>query len=134
MKKIILTILFLFGFFLSPVIHAQETEHIQTYDVTMTVRADGSTGVSERITYFFDTPRHGIYRNIPFIKTNADGKKYAMTLTDVSVTDGQGQPYPYTQFLTRLPAPLLIFPVTMNYIGMPSGPVGKCRSLKLPQP
>ena len=45
---------------------AQFSEVIHRYDVTLTVRPDGSLQVEERIQYDFgDTPHHGITREIP---------------------------------------------------------------------
>ncbi len=97
MKKVFILFFILSRLFLPRVVGAQEPEHIQTYDVTIAIRTDGSIAVTERIDYFFSSPRHGIYRNIPVVKTNADGKRFTMTLTDISVADEQGDAYTFTE-------------------------------------
>ena len=57
--------------------------------------------MEEQILYDFGTGNHhGIYRTIPLIKTNTDGKKFQLTLTDFSVNNGNNQWYPYTTSLS----------------------------------
>lgn len=96
MKKVFILVLTFLSLLLPQTARAQQLEHIQQYDTTVVIRKDGSIGVTERIDYFFSSPRHGIYRNIPVIKTNTDGKRFKMTLTDISVTDEQGIAYAFT--------------------------------------
>lgn len=93
MKKILVFALALFCFLLPPSVWAQGTEQIQSYDTNIVIREDGAINVTEHIDYFFSSPRHGILRNIPVIKTNDSGKKYKMTLTDISVADEKGNGY-----------------------------------------
>ncbi len=95
MEKVILYFLSLFCFFVPGTVQAQNPEHIESYQTVITVKTDGTINVREFIEYFFDSPRHGIYRNIPVIKTNENGKKYAMAITDISVTDKEGDGYPF---------------------------------------
>lgn len=95
MKKISIWILAWIFLFLPRAVTAQESEHIRNYDTTVTIKTDGSIAVIERIGYFFSEPKHGIYRYIPVVKTNADGKRFAMTLSDITVADDLGQPYRY---------------------------------------
>ncbi|MCX6794086.1 MAG: DUF2207 domain-containing protein, partial [Candidatus Gottesmanbacteria bacterium] len=97
MKKIFIFILSLFCFVVPAVVRAQSAEHIQSYGIDITIRKDGSIHVTERIEYFFDSPRHGIFRNIPVVKTNENGKKYVMTLGDISVLDEQGGGYQFSR-------------------------------------
>ncbi len=97
MKKVIIFFLSLFVLVFPRAASAADTEHIQSFQTNIAVRADGVINVTERIEYFFDTPKHGIYRNIPVVKTNEIGKKYVMTLTGVSVTDDKGAGVTFTE-------------------------------------
>lgn len=72
------------------------SEYIQSYNVESDIHTDGSVGMTERIQYVFPTPRHGILRQIPYIKTNSDGKKFRMTIDAVSVKDDAEAAYPFT--------------------------------------
>lgn len=70
------------------------TEHIEHMDVSIALQSDGTAKMNERISYDFgDLTRHGIYRDIGFIKTNDTGKRYVMDFSDVTITDGNGSPY-----------------------------------------
>jgi len=93
MRKVFIIILSLLFFLFPRSVHA---ENIETYDTAIVIAKDGSIGVTERIDYVFDTPRHGIFRSIPLIKTNDSGKQFRMALSDVSVTDEKGTPYNFT--------------------------------------
>ena len=97
MKRVFIFVFTMLVFLFPGAVRAQESEHIESYDVNIAIRKDGTIGVTEKIDYFFDSPRHGIFRDIPVIKANSDGKKYSMTLTNISVTDHQGQAYAFTQ-------------------------------------
>lgn len=87
------------------VVHAQSDyieapyivgENIRNFNVKMKVGLDGTVDVTERIEYDFDTLyKHGIYRDIPYLKTNNDGKKYRVDFTDISVTDEAGKAYTF---------------------------------------
>lgn len=70
-------------------------EYIDTYETESAIHADGSVSVTERILYNFPEPRHGIFRTIPYVKTNADGKKYALTIIGMRVTDDEDKPYQF---------------------------------------
>lgn len=74
-------------------------EHIKNYNTDTSIRTDGSMRVVENIEYFFRAPRHGIIRTIPYVKTNADGKRFALTISNITVTDRQGGTY--TTNITR---------------------------------
>lgn len=98
MKKVFILLVTLVSLMVPRAAHAQDTsEHIETYDSHVVIQKDGTIAVTETIDYFFESAKHGIYRDIPVIKTNDNGKKYEMTLTDVSVKDDQGKPYNYTE-------------------------------------
>ncbi len=76
----------------------QGTEHIKDADIVLTIETDGTVKVREGFVYdFSDLSRHGIFRDVPFVKSNSDGKKYAMDFSGVTVTDEEGSAYPYIQ-------------------------------------
>jgi len=77
-------------------VHAQNAEHIQTLEIVAGIRTDGTVHMSERIEYVFQEPRHGIMRNIPSIKKNADGKKYRLTIDNIYVQNDNGAKYPFS--------------------------------------
>lgn len=69
-------------------------ESIESFAVTMDVKADATFTVTETITYDFgDTERHGIFRTIP-IAYSRDGLSYRVRLNVLSVQrDGLVEPY-----------------------------------------
>ncbi len=72
MKKIFIffTLVFLL---LSPKI--TRAEQIDDFNVKVQVNKNGSIFVEEKIVYNFgDLQKHGVYRDIPVIKTNKEGK------------------------------------------------------------
>lgn len=73
-------------------------EHISDYSSSIRINVDGSMHVEERIGYDFgDLERHGIYRDVVYIRTNDTGKKYIVDFSDVRVTTEQGDEYTFTQ-------------------------------------
>lgn len=93
MKKFSL-FLFLFFFFSLPV----KGEEIKEFKTRIFVNKNGTINVEEKIIYDFNNfHRHGIFRNIPFIKINNEGKKYQLELTNFSVFDENNLPYQFTQ-------------------------------------
>ena len=71
-------------------------EHIEDFNSDITVNKDGTVDIVETILYDFDTlDRHGIYRKIPYVKTNQDGKSYQMDLDLISVKDEKDNWYNY---------------------------------------
>jgi hypothetical protein len=61
------------------------------------INKDGTIKVEERIRYDFGYVRkHGIYRTIPTIKKNNEGKKYELDYDILSVTDENSIPYRYS--------------------------------------
>lgn len=82
--------------FFSPltVLHAEE---IPSFEADIAIRKDGRFDVSERILYDFgDLQKHGIYRTIPYKKTNAEGKQFLMDFSDIKVMNEQKVPYHFT--------------------------------------
>jgi hypothetical protein len=73
-------------------------EVIRGYDAQITIQKDGRIQVSEKIDYDFGyLYKHGIYRDIPYIKKNSDGKEYELGLQVLGVKDEEGNAYHYTQ-------------------------------------
>ncbi len=71
--------------------YAQGSEKIENYDVHLTVNPDGTVTAVERITYDFGTlQKHGIFRTIPFVKTNEDGDNFKLKFDDFLVKDADG--------------------------------------------
>lgn len=74
--------------------YSVQAEEITDFRDSITVQADGSFTVKENILYDFGTlERHGIYRTIPFTKTNTQGDVYKLDISRVSVTDKPDVPY-----------------------------------------
>lgn len=94
LKKSILFFLISVFFLLSP--KAIFAESIEYFDVDIEVSKDGTIGVTESINYDFGSlDRHGIFRNIPKITENTDGKKYILDIDNISVSNPNGTPYQY---------------------------------------
>lgn len=73
-------------------------EHIKSFDSNIVINKDGTIDVKETIVYDFDSlSKHGIYRDIDFIKTNQDGKKYQLDFSNFSVQDKNGEGYDFTR-------------------------------------
>lgn len=71
-------------------------EAIDDFRVDITINQDGSISVVEEILYNFGTAyKHGIFRNIPLVKENTEGKKFIMELKELSVTDELNNRYPF---------------------------------------
>lgn len=72
-------------------------ERINQFKSGITINKSGTIDVVETIVYDFGSQyRHGIFREIPFIKKNEDGKRYVLEVTDISVTDEKNNAYIYT--------------------------------------
>lgn len=72
------------------------SESIKNFNSTVSILKDGTITVSEQIIYDFGSAeRHGIYRDIPYIKKNEDGKKFRMSFKVQSVTDEQNNSWNY---------------------------------------
>src|SRR5690242_12907539 len=95
MKRSVLSILLcIAGYFFIPTIALADT--ISKFDTSLAIGANGELGVQEHILYDFGySQHHGIYRTIPYMKTNTDGKKYILDFSNFSVTDGNA-PYHFT--------------------------------------
>lgn len=87
------------GLLVPGLVHAEE---IFRFEETVVINADSSLNIAEKILYDFgDSQRHGIFRTIPVHKTNQDGKKFILDLTDISVTDQTAKKYPYERTFSQ---------------------------------
>ncbi len=68
---------------------------IEDYDVSILVDADASFSVREQITVRFQRPRHGIYRDIPFVYLDTSGHETRTPTSVLSVEDGAGVRRPH---------------------------------------
>ena len=89
----VLFLLFIFLRFSSPV-WAQE--QIQSFDTQIVINKDGTINIEEKITYdFANLERHGIYRDIPFLTKNKEGKRFKLGFENFLVSDESGRKYQY---------------------------------------
>lgn len=73
-------------------------EEITSFSVRADIQKNGKVIIKEIIVYDFGTEeKHGIYRNIPLIKTNKENKKLRMDVKLISVTDETGGSYSFTK-------------------------------------
>jgi uncharacterized membrane protein YgcG len=79
-KYLLLAVVFLCSIFVSPS-YAQDlnNEHISEFNSDITINQDATIDVSEEIHYYFDTYKHGIYREIP-VQYSVAGFKRATSL------------------------------------------------------
>ena len=94
-KKISLFIILCLGSLLIP-LNTNAQERIENFLVKIQIEKSGKINVTEKIEYTFGSAyKHGIYRNIPLIKENVDGKKFKMSVESISVEDTVGNQYQY---------------------------------------
>ncbi len=99
MKKLFIFLIPLVFFFSAAPAFSQDynSEHISDFNTVIKINKDGTFNVKETIAYdFLNLSRHGIYRDIPYLKTNDQGKKFALDFSVISVTDELGNPYQYS--------------------------------------
>ena len=73
-------------------------EEIRNMKVDIEIRKDGTLEVAEIIVYDFGSnDRHGIFRTIPTVKKNMDGRKYRLDISDISVKDEKGNNYRFVK-------------------------------------
>lgn len=75
-----------------------DEERIRGFDVDVQVNADASFVVTEKIAYDFtdSTWKHGIFRDIPVRYGRGAAADYRIKLDVRSVTNGRGDPWPYS--------------------------------------
>lgn len=95
MKKVFFSFFLLwYLLFVTPIIHAEE---ISNFESKIDIQSSGQIQIEERIAYDFGgLYKHGIFRTIPYIKTNKDGKQYRMEINVQSVVDELGKSFPHT--------------------------------------
>lgn len=77
-------------------------EHVKSFDSNIIINRDGTADVKETIVYDFgDNEKHGIYRTIPTIKTNIDGKTFQLDFSNISVTDENNSSYNFSQTINN---------------------------------
>jgi Predicted membrane protein len=97
MKKIIFSLLLISYLLFGGEVWAEE---IKNFKVDIVINKDGTIDVKETIVYDFDRLyRHGIHREIPFIKTNKEGKKFKLDFYNFSVVDEGKNPYRFQKIL-----------------------------------
>jgi len=80
---------------LSSSVHA---EIVRSFDSQISVQKNGIIRVEEKINYDFENLyKHGIYRDIPVIKKNSDGKEYELVVEVEGVKDELGNTYHFIQ-------------------------------------
>lgn len=73
------------------------TEHIREFKSDIQIQENGIIEVKETIIYdFINAERHGIFRTVPYIKENAEKKKFRMDVKIEGVKDDEGKDYNYT--------------------------------------
>lgn len=81
--------------------HSVHAEIISSFNASYRIGSNGEAEVTERILYDFGAEyRHGIYRTIPYVRTNMEGKKFETELSGFTVTDGSGTTYPFSESVT----------------------------------
>jgi uncharacterized membrane protein len=99
MYRKIVIILFVLLFPIFPKnIFAQTGEKIDDYQANIIIQQTGEIYVREEIIYNFgSTQKHGIFRKIPYLKTNTEGKKYQLEFYQFSVTGNNGGKYLFSE-------------------------------------
>ena len=96
MKRLTAFLCMLVVFFCMP--QLVRAEEIVSYFADITINTDGTINTEETIAYDFgQDQRHGIFRDIPFVKTNDEGKKFVLAFNQISVNNEAGKTYQFTQ-------------------------------------
>jgi uncharacterized membrane protein YgcG len=92
----VVKILTLFLLLVSSVAQGQSRNwRVKDFQDTISIAADGTALVSEKITLAFVGEWHGIHRTIPVEYPGADGSNYTLFLKVISVTDEDGKKLKY---------------------------------------
>ncbi|MBL7159420.1 DUF2207 domain-containing protein [Candidatus Microgenomates bacterium] len=96
-KKIFLAFLFcLIAVFLAPPVLA--VEKITSFESEIVVQKNATVLITETIVYDFGSEdSHGIFREIPIIYKNEDGKKFKIDFQLISIKDEKRNSYQYKQ-------------------------------------
>jgi uncharacterized membrane protein YgcG len=88
--------IFILGF-VFVVVPTYAAETIPSFDARITVSANATIEVIEKIVYDFGTAeRHGIFRTIPY-SYQAGSETYTADISSVTVADERGQPQPFNE-------------------------------------
>lgn len=71
-------------------------EEIQSFGTDIQVHSSGKITITETIDYLFTSQKRGIFRDIPYLITNNEGKEYTMEIRPLKVVDELGNAYRYT--------------------------------------
>jgi uncharacterized membrane protein YgcG len=90
LRKITVAVAVLFGLIGAPLASAQiqvtnMSEAIRSFHSDIEIQENGSLRITETIEFFTPTPRHGIYRQIPY-RYNRDGWRFTTRVRDIDVT------------------------------------------------
>ena len=73
-------------------------EEITSFISDITINQSGTIGVVETIDYDFgNEDRHGIFRTIPLVKTNTEGKRFRLGIEIGNITDEKDTAYRFTK-------------------------------------
>jgi len=93
LRRFVLLLLLHSGVLAAPLLG--QSWRIANFEDVISINADGSTLVKERISLVFIGQWHGIHRTVPIEYPGAQGTNYTLFLDIVSVTDGTGQKLKY---------------------------------------
>lgn len=74
---------------------------IADFQSTLSVSQDGTTAVTERITFVFIGEYHGVYRDIPIEYPGPHRSNYTLFLHVTGITDGEGNKLKYESKVTH---------------------------------
>lgn len=96
-KSYLKTSIFLLSFLFLTSFTFSNAESIKSLNSDVKINKDGTISIIETIDYDFgNNQKHGIFRDIPFIKVNEDGKRYKLKIAIEKVTDSNGSFYNYS--------------------------------------
>ncbi len=72
------------------------TEAVTSFYSRIEINQNTSLTITEQIDYITDYEKHGIYRYIP-VSYNQDGQKEVLQITDITVTDQNGEKIPFSR-------------------------------------
>lgn len=99
MKKILLSLLVI-GYLLLGGVFVGKVfgEEIKEFSSKIYINKDGTVDVEEKIIYDLGSlERHGIFREIPFVKKNQEEKKFVLEFRDFKVVDEKGLSYRFVK-------------------------------------
>lgn len=83
MRRVLITALLFFFVFTARAFGQETNWVIDTFTSDISIAPSGKVLIAETIDVTFPVPKHGIYRDIPYLYRKEDGKEY---LTDVAVS------------------------------------------------